>query len=539
MSDDASVKATISRRDLLKSGAALGLAAPILPGILKGRSPGARVRPRAAAGRGGILRLGTSDNFTSFSPWQDDQGNYALFNNLYSQPLRDTNQLNADKPLMWLAESFQIAPNARSVTVKLRPGITFHSGYPLDAEALIANWKAISNPALSNYAGNWVPFIGEAKRIDHLTARLDFKAPTAPALVTELHARMSLVSPPLLAKGPKAMLTEADGTGAFRLKHYEPNVVAVLERNPKFFLNPLPYLNEIQLRYFSDPNAMVAALESGELDFAYDVPPQSVASLKGRFTIMGGPASIADCVLANCQSGHPFASLQARHALQHLINRDRFNQVALFGTGTPTQTFAPPGSLAWKPSLAKTFPYDPQLAQSMFKSLGLIGSSQPIRILQLTGIIPAIGLNASLLAQEMQAIGVNAQLEPADVGVWLDKFKGSQAGDFDLMTSSDGTVNRYPILQTAGNTGSKVASNPLWAGGVPPANYINAINQATFAVTPAQQQHWCQTFETIQQNESFDIAVAYQRTQYAFSKKLTGFMDGRDDWLILDHMKYT
>ena len=309
--------------------------------------------------------------------------------------------------------------------------------------------------------------MGEAKAVDSLTATLDLRH-LRPLRSSPSYIRACrFVSPALIAKGLKAGLNEADGTGAFKLTHYEPNVVAVLSRNTNFWLKPYPYLDEIQLHYYSDPQAMVAALQAGELDFAYDVPWQDVRNLSGRFTVKGGPGSICNCVLANCQPGHPFASLEARHALQHVINRTRYNEVALFGTGVPTETFAPPGSLAWKPSLANTFPYNPDLAKSMFKKLGLIGTSKPIQILELTGILPGLGTNATLLAQELDAIGVNTELVPADVGVWVQKFKGSQAGDFDLMTSSDGTVNRYPILQTAGNTGSKVASNPLWKGGVP------------------------------------------------------------------------
>ncbi|RDJ93239.1 hypothetical protein B4Q13_23230, partial [Lacticaseibacillus rhamnosus] len=88
-----------------------------------------------------------------------------------------------------------------------------------------------------------------------------------------------------------------------------------------------------------------------------------------------------------------------------------------------------------------------------------------------------------------------AQLVPVDVAVWVDRFKGTHAGDFDLMTSSDGTVNRYPILQTAGNTGSKVASNPLWPGGTPPANYRNAVLAATFALFGIARMIYAIVFE--------------------------------------------
>jgi peptide/nickel transport system substrate-binding protein len=492
---------------------------------------------RAPRRSGGILRVGTSDNFSTFSPWKDDFGNYPFFNNLYGQPLRDVGQSDASKAIPWLATAVDVAPDAKSVIVKLRPGVTFHNGDPLDADALIANWNTISNPMLSDYAGNWVPFFGGTKKINSLTAQLRFTQPTAPELVRELHVRMSLMSPTLIKKGDQAWLTEADGTGAFKLTSFQQGVSATLQRNPNFYLKPFPYLDGIEFQYFSDPNAMVAALQSGQLDIALNIPPQDVASLKSQFKILAGPASITNCILANCNPGHPFAPIEARHALQYLVNRGRYNQQALFGTGSPTYTFAPPSSIAWEPSFAHAYPYNPVKAKAMFQKLGMIPAKTPIQVMQLTGIIPALGANAEIMADEMNKIGLTAQLSPVDISVWADRFKGTHAGDFDLMTSSDGTVNRYPILQTAGNTGSKVASNPLWPGGKPPAAYINAVLAATFAKTPAAQKKASQRFEAIQLNLSSDIAVANQRTQYAMKKNVSGFGDGRDDWVILDHVR--
>src|SRR5581483_2467182 len=133
-----------------KKAAILGLAAPTVPGLLTesvAQASRYRVVRRRAGGR---LRVGTSDNFSTFSPWKDDFGNYPFFNNLYGQPLRDVGQPDASKALRWLASAVDVAPNAKSVTVKLRPGVTFHNGDPLDADALITNWKTISNPTLSD-----------------------------------------------------------------------------------------------------------------------------------------------------------------------------------------------------------------------------------------------------------------------------------------------------------------------------------------------------------------------------------------------------
>lgn len=528
---------SLSRKSFLRKAAIVGLTAPVVPGLLADSAARASTSRVVRRRSGGILRVGTSDNFSTFSPWKDDFGNYPFFNNLYGQPLRDVGQPDASKAIPWLASAVDVAPDAKSVTVKLRPGITFHNGDPLDADALIANWETISNPALSDYAGNWVPFVGETKKIDSLTAQLRFKRVTAPELVRELHVRMSMMSPSLIKKGDKAWLTEADGTGAFKLTSFKQGVSATMVRNPNFFLKPFPYLDGLEFQYFSDPNAMVSALQSGQLDIALNVPPQVVSSLKSQFKILAGPGSICNSILVNCNPGHPFVRIEARHALQYLVNRARYNRQALFGTGAPTYTFAPPTSIAWEPKFAHAFPYNPAKAKALFQKLGMIPAKKPIQVMQLTGIIPTLGANAVILAEEMNKIGLKAQLVPVDIAVWVDRFKGTRAGEFDLMTSSDGTVNRYPILQTAGNTGSKVAENPLWPGGRPPAAYRNAILAATFAKTPAQQKKASQRFEEIQLNLSSDIAVAFQRTQYAMKKNVTGFGDGRDDWPILDHVQ--
>jgi peptide/nickel transport system substrate-binding protein len=144
--------ARISRRDALKRGGALGLSIPALAALLVNAAPvsaapGSTSRPALSRFQdkpktGGTLREGYDLDFSRMDPintnWYDP-GFYALYEHLIT--------LDPDgKYVPQLAENWSVSDDRLAVTFKLRSGVKFHSGAPLDAAAVKAEFDTIIDP---------------------------------------------------------------------------------------------------------------------------------------------------------------------------------------------------------------------------------------------------------------------------------------------------------------------------------------------------------------------------------------------------------
>jgi peptide/nickel transport system substrate-binding protein len=536
----------IGRREFLRRAVALGLSVPAAGALLAacggGDDEAAAPSATAPAGEpkaGGVLRVGLSDNFTDFDPHHEPFGNFPFINQLYGAPFRDANQPDASAPEPWLATELRFSDDFTSVDIILREGVTFHGGGALDAEAMIATLNKVRDPVGGrDQAAAWEPIVKDVEAVDASTARVTFNDPTPDALVRQLMSRLNVISPALIEEGEEALLTKEDGTGAFTLVRYEQGNVAVMDRYAEFWNKPLPYLDSIEFRFFSDPDAMTAALESGEVDLVQSLPPQNVPRLKDSFQIVPGPAGTTFEVISSAMPGRPFERKEARQALQFLINRERFATEIMFGTGEVAYVHVDTNSIGYDPSFAERYTYDPQQAKERFEALGMLGQD-PIEILQLAGTLPLIGRLAEMVAGDMNAIGLNAKLVPLDLSVWGERFFGSDKGNYDMLCSFMGRSNRYPSLPAVGNIGLNPLDNPLFPDNKPPAKYTEAFLALGKALTAEEQKKWALQQEETVLDESWDIAVAYQKTQYAMRQDIQGFGISRDDWMILDGISFT
>src|SRR5690349_3322882 len=93
-----------------------------------------------------------------------------------------------------LATSWTWSPDSKSLTMKLRPGVTFHDGEKFDAAAVKFNLERHKNMAGSNRRGELAPLAG-VDVVDPLTVRLNLSAPFSPLLAALADRAGMMVSP--------------------------------------------------------------------------------------------------------------------------------------------------------------------------------------------------------------------------------------------------------------------------------------------------------------------------------------------------------
>jgi peptide/nickel transport system substrate-binding protein len=256
----------LSRRDLLAGFGGAGLLALLAACNAAGSAPAASTSPAGATGRrGGILRAGSPPPPTAVDPVTMYDGSAIAIVQLVAEYLI---WLDRDFKLVpKLAESWSSDEDGKRWTFRLRPGVTFSDGTPLDATAVKASFDRLLNPtsksaALSAFGSILSPGGVSAQGSATVIFTLDRPFSDFPYLVSAGNYNAVI----LKADYAGDFTRNAIGTGPFVLKSYDSATGASLTRNEKYWDSGKPYLDGIDIKFYADDQADLLALQSGDVD---------------------------------------------------------------------------------------------------------------------------------------------------------------------------------------------------------------------------------------------------------------------------------
>jgi len=275
-----------------------------------------------------------------------------------------------------LAESWTISRDGLQYTFKLRKGVKFHDGTPLDAEAVkfsIERQIVPDHPAskLGKYPfANY--FFGNVKAVeplDELTVRFILKEPRASFLDVMAAAAAAIVSPTAVKKFGLDYGTNPVGTGPFRFASWERGQRVVLEKNPAYWKFPVK-VDRVVYRPIVEDQARLTELLTGGLDLIVGVPPDFVAQLEGNAKLaLLKQVGAHVWYLGLNNEKKPFTDKRVRQALNYAVDKDAIVRDVLKGTGAPSKGPVLPGTSGDEARL-KAFPYDPERAKKLLAEAG-------------------------------------------------------------------------------------------------------------------------------------------------------------------------
>jgi peptide/nickel transport system substrate-binding protein len=330
------------------------------------------VLPATGAARdGGTLRVGLDAESRGFDPTSSQ---LAASGTTVARTIFDPLvMIGADRdPHPYLAESLTPSDDARTWDIRLRAGIRFHDGAPLDAAALET---FLDEARTGTLAGQVLRPIRSVEVTDPLTVRVTMDRPwaTFPFVLAQPSGLVAAPSQLASPDGPRHPV----GTGPYRFRSWEPDRSLVVERNPDYWRPGTAHLDAIDFRPIPDNQVRYLALRSGDIDLM--VTPREPI---GRDLVADARAGRAQVVQARGDkpvnllmlnlSKPPFDDARLRQAVALAIDRD---QIAA-ANDTPPELAAygiyEPGS-PWHVDTA--FPrYDParsaQLVQQVVAERG-------------------------------------------------------------------------------------------------------------------------------------------------------------------------
>jgi len=178
---------------------------------------------------------------------------------IFASPLRYDENWN---PIPYLAQTWKVSEDGRSVTLKLVEGATFHDGRPITSEDV-----AFSIMAVKKYHP-FKPMFAPVERVDtpdpH-TAIIRLSHPHPAILLAMSPALLPILPKHVYGDGQDLKTHPANlapvGSGPFKLAKYIPGKTIVLERNDHYFIPGRPYLDKIIIRLEKDPKAQMVEME--------------------------------------------------------------------------------------------------------------------------------------------------------------------------------------------------------------------------------------------------------------------------------------
>jgi peptide/nickel transport system substrate-binding protein len=255
----------LNRRSLLAGTAGAGLLALLAACNAADSGPASAPTGSGSGRRGGILRVGSPPPPTSVEPVTMYDGSAIAIVQLVAEYLI---WLDNDFTLVpKLAESWEPADGGKRWTFKLRQGVTFSDGTPLDAAAVKASFDRLLDPkgksaALPAFETILSP--GGVSVVDAGTVAftLDRQFSDFPYLVSAGNYNAVILKSDYAGDFTKAAI----GTGPFLLKSYDSATGASLVRNEKYWDTGKPLLDGVEVKFYADDQADLLALQGGDID---------------------------------------------------------------------------------------------------------------------------------------------------------------------------------------------------------------------------------------------------------------------------------
>jgi peptide/nickel transport system substrate-binding protein len=303
---------------------------------------------------GGSITVGLEAESAGWQPCVDShtEAGTMVMQSIYD-PLVQRNENGEIQP--YLAESLTPNADATEWTLKVRPGVKFHDGTDLTAQVLKENYDAFRQP--SSRCAGLLQQVKDVQVVDALTIKFVMQGPYSP--FPELLLTAYPYSTANAAAKGKDVSANPVGTGPFKFVSWQRDSQLVVEKNPNYWQEGLPYLDKITFRPIPDEDARLASLSSGEVDVVHTLRQQYVKQARGlgdavkRYEFVGNQcgASIFNVTRP------PVDDKRVRRALAYSLNQEELIAV-LGGEGiSPSCTqFYAKDSPWYSEEAAKTFP---------------------------------------------------------------------------------------------------------------------------------------------------------------------------------------
>ncbi len=411
-----------------------------------------------------------------------------------------------------LAESWE-RPDELTTVFHLRKGVKFHNGEELkatDVKFTLDRMKA------SPQVGYIIGSIDRVEIVDDYTVKVITTKPFGAILSHLSHPTAGIMNEKAVKEYGEAYGQHPIGTGPYKLASWQSGDRIVLEANPDYFLGEAP-IKKVIFRPITEGSNRTIALETGEIDIAYDIEGLDKDRLRNDNSVLfiEEPSLGIDYIGFNTKKA-PFNNIKVRQAIATAINTDDIIAAVYKGSATRANSLIGPKVFGHTDE-AKAWEYNVEKAKKLlaeagypngFKAKIWVNENQARRDI------------ATILQAQLKEIGIDLTIETLEWGAYLD---GTARGDHEMFilgwvtVTGDADYGLFPLLHSScfGGAGNRsFYSNP---------KVDKLLMKARNSVNQEERKELYKEVQIIAQEEVPVYITAYKAQNVALQKNIENF----------------
>lgn len=334
-----------------------------------------------------------------------------------------------------IAESYEISEDGLTYTFKIRKGVKFHNGKELTAKDVVYSYSKLAGLETGEPLSSSFSSVEKIESPDDYTVVITLKENTVGFLTA--------VTAAIIPENYEDSNTKPIGTGPFQFVEYKPGQSLIIEKNEDYYIEGVPYLDKVEFRILPDEEAAFLALQSGEIDIYPRIGTEKAQQLGNGFETISNPQNLVQLLAFN-NKVKPFDDVRVRQAINYAVNIDEIIEGVAIGKGTKLgSNLSPVLSKYYNAELEDLYPYDTEKAKKLLEEAGLKDGFE--FTITVPSVYPFHVSTAEVIVYQLEKIGVKANIESVEWGVWLDRVYNGRDYETTII-GLDGKLDPYEIL---------------------------------------------------------------------------------------------
>ena len=316
-----------------------------------------------------------------------------------------------------VASDYSISEDGLVYTFTLREGVKFHNGdevtaedvkYSLERVAGILDGTALMSTLSADKGG-----ITSVDILDPQTVQVSVGS-----------ANMELIYSFTAAIIPAGSGEDAEahpvGTGPFSFVSYKPQEGVVLAKNADYWQSGLPYLDEVTFKIVNSPDTALLDLQGGSIDIYPYLTDSQAAELSGSFQVMAAPSNVVQALFLN-NADETLSDVRVRQAICYALDKDSVNEFVFGGNGAIISSAMLPTLQDFYVDVNDVYGTGANIEKAK-ELLADAGYADGIDLeIKVPSNYEVHMQTAEVVAQQLEAAGINAVIVPVEWATWLDE----------------------------------------------------------------------------------------------------------------------
>lgn len=325
-----------------------------------------------------------------------------------------------------LAESWEVSPDLKTITLRLRKGVKFQNGEPFNAAAVQFSFERAGHEKSTNKDKRTFANLRTQVIDEHTVVLLNQEI--EPDILFLLGQATAIIVEPQSAANNA---TKPTGTGPYQLVSWRKGASVTLAAWAGFRQPHAIKIRRATFRFIADSAAQVAALLAGDVDVFPRVTPRSVAQFKAtpRFQVLVS-GSRAKTILAINHARKPLQDVRVRRAIAAAIDRQAVIEGGGDGYGIPIGSHYVPGAFGYVDTTAINS-YNPDKARKLLADAGV---ATPLELTMTLPPPPYARQGGEVIAAQLAKVGIQVKLQNVEWAQWLSGTYGQKNYDLTLIS---------------------------------------------------------------------------------------------------------